>query len=164
MKDKFEIVVSGAAQISHCCKNIRKLSKELGREIARQNCNLVTGATTGVPYLAAQGCKEVGGFNIGFSPAVSEAAHLKKYRLPLDVFDVIIYTGADYAGRNLMMTKSADGVIILKPKSLIDQENYVTLSKKGKKMIDEALDAERSGEVIGPFTDIKEALKALKES
>ncbi len=60
--------------------------------------------------------------------------------------------------------KSADGVIILKPKSLIDQESYVTLSKKGKKMIDEALDAEKNGEVIGPFSDIKEALKALKES
>jgi bifunctional DNA-binding transcriptional regulator/antitoxin component of YhaV-PrlF toxin-antitoxin module len=60
--------------------------------------------------------------------------------------------------------KSSDGVIILKPKSLLDHENYLTLSKKGKKMIDEALDAEKSGEVIGPFTDIKEALKALKES
>jgi len=45
--------------------------------------------------------------------------------------------------------------------SMIDQENYVKLSKKGKKMIDEALDAEKSGEVIDPFSDIKEALKAL---
>lgn len=60
--------------------------------------------------------------------------------------------------------KSVDGVIILKPKSSIDQKDYVKLSKKGKKMIDEALDAEKSGEVVGPFSDIKEALKALKES
>jgi len=113
MKDKFEIVVSGAAQIDHCCKDIKKVSRELGKEIARQKCNLVTGATTGVPYLVAQAYKEVGGFSIGFSPAASEEAHLKKYRLPLDVFDVIVYTGADYAGRNVMMTKSADGVIIV---------------------------------------------------
>lgn len=112
-KDKFEIVVSGAAQIGHCCKNIKELSKEVGREIARQNCNLVTGATTGVPYLAAQGCKEVGGFSIGFSPATSETAHLKTYKLPVDAFDVIIYTGEDYAGRNIIMTKSANGVIII---------------------------------------------------
>jgi len=28
-------------------------------------------------------------------------------------------------------------------------------------MIDEALDAEKSGETIGPFSDIKEALKAI---
>ncbi len=112
-KEKYEIVVSGAAQISHCCKNIKELAKEIGREIARQNCNLVTGATTGVPYFSALGCKEAGGFNIGFSPATSEAEHFKTYKLPLQPFDVMIYTGADYAGRNIIMTKSADGVIII---------------------------------------------------
>lgn len=111
--EKYEIVVSGAAEFDHCCKNIKEIAKEVGREIARQKCNLVTGATTGVPYFAALGCKEIGGFSIGFSPAVSESAHVKTYKLPLDPFDVIIYTGADYAGRNVIMTKSADGVIII---------------------------------------------------
>jgi hypothetical protein len=113
MKDKFEIAVSGAAQTGHCCKCIEKICKEVGREIAKQNCNLITGATTGVPYLVAKGFKEEKGFSIGFSPATSETAHLKTYKLPIDVFDVIIYTGADYAGRNIIMTKSADGVIII---------------------------------------------------
>ncbi len=112
-KEKYEIVVSGAAQISHCCKGIEKIAKEVGREIARQKCNLVTGATTGVPYFSALGCKEAGGFNIGFSPATSEKAHLETYRLPLEPFDIMIYTGADYPGRNIIMTKSADGVIII---------------------------------------------------
>ena len=110
---KYNIVVSGAAQISHCCKGIEKLSKEVGKEVARQKCVLITGATTGVPYFAAQGCKDVGGFNVGFSPAISEAAHLKTYKLPVDPFDVMIYTGADYAGRDVIMTKAADGVIII---------------------------------------------------
>ena len=112
-EEKYEIVVSGAAQTSHCCKNIKEISKEVGREIARQGCNLVTGATTGVPYFVALGCKEAGGFAIGFSPASSEAAHLKTYKLPTEPFDVMIYTGADYAGRNVLMTKSANGVIII---------------------------------------------------
>ena len=58
--------------------------------------------------------------------------------------------------------KPSDGVIILRPKIL--QEDYVTLSKKGKKMLKEAIEAERSGDVIGPFSSIEEALKALKES
>ena len=110
---KYKIAVSGAAQVSHCCKGIKDLSREVGREVARQNCVLVTGATTGVPYFAAQGCNEAGGFNVGFSPAISEAAHLKTYRLPVSPFDVMIYTGADYVGRNVIMTKSADGVIII---------------------------------------------------
>jgi hypothetical protein len=85
----------------------------VGREIARHGCNLVTGATTGVPYFCAEGCREAGGFNIGFSPASSEAAHVKTYRLPVEPFDVMIYTGSDYVGRDIIMTKSADAVIII---------------------------------------------------
>jgi len=109
----YKIAVSGAARISHCCKMIEETSKEVGREIARQKCVLVTGATTGVPYFAALGCQEEGGFSVGFSPAISEAAHLKTYKLPVDSFDVMIYTGADYTGRNVIMTKAADAVIII---------------------------------------------------
>ena len=60
--------------------------------------------------------------------------------------------------------ESIDGIIILKPKVIVDQKDYAKLSEKGKMMIEEALDAEKNGDVIGPFSDIKEALKALKES
>jgi len=111
--DKLKIAVSGAAQIGHCVKGIEKLSREIGREIAKQNCILITGATSGVPYFVAKGFKEARGFSVGFSPAASEAAHLKTYKLPIDAFDVIIYTGFDYSGRNLLMTNAADGVIII---------------------------------------------------
>jgi len=113
MKYKYNIVVSGAARIGHCCDSIMEISKDVGREVARNNCVLITGATTGVPYFAALGCKEAGGFNVGFSPAISEASHIKTYRLPIEPFDVMVYTGADYVGRNVIMTKSADGVIII---------------------------------------------------
>ena len=109
----YKIAVSGAAQIKHCCQGIKEISKEVGRQIAKQKCVLVTGATTGVPYFSALGCKEVNGLSIGFSPATSEAAHSKAYRLPTDAFDVIVYTGADYTGRNIIMTKAADGVIVI---------------------------------------------------
>lgn len=109
----YKIAISGAAQMSHCCKHIKEISRKIGTEIARQKCVLVTGATTGVPYFAALGCKKAGGFNVGFSPATSEAAHLKTYKLPTDSFDVMVYTGADYVGRNVIMTKSVDGIIII---------------------------------------------------
>ena len=112
MKNKYKIAVSGAAETDHCCADIKKLSREVGREIARQGCILITGATTGAPYFSAQGCKEKKGVSIGFSPAASEKAHKKAYRLPSDQFDVIVYTGFDYSGRNLLMTRAADGVII----------------------------------------------------
>lgn len=109
---QYKIAVSGAAETGHCCDNIVFLSKAIGKEIARAHCVLVSGATTGVPYFSAQGCKQAGGFNVGFSPASSEIEHVRRYRLPVDVFDVMIYTGADYAGRDIIMTKSADAVII----------------------------------------------------
>jgi uncharacterized protein (TIGR00725 family) len=109
----YKIAVSGAAQINHCCDGIEEISREVGRELARQKCVLVTGATTGVPYFSALGFKDVGGLSIGFSPATSEAAHVKTYKLPMDPFDVIVYTGADYTGRNIIMTKAADGVITI---------------------------------------------------
>lgn len=109
----FKIAVSGAARLESCPKCATELAREIGKEIVRQGCVLVTGATTGIPYYAAKGCKGVGGLSIGFSPAVSRIAHTKTYRLPVDVFDVIIYTGFDYAGRNLLMTRAADGVIVI---------------------------------------------------
>jgi len=112
-KEQFKICVSGAAQTDICCSNIQELAKEVGREIAKEGHILLTGATTGVPYLAACGAKEVGGISIGFSPASSEKEHLKRYKLPIDKFDLICYTGFDYVGRNLILTKSADGVIII---------------------------------------------------
>jgi len=108
---KYKIAVSGAAETSHCGPEALELTKELGRQVALQGAVLLTGATTGAPYWAAIGAKEAGGFVIGLSPAVSEAEHVKKYRLPVDYHDMIIYTGFGYAGRNLLLTRSADGVI-----------------------------------------------------
>lgn len=110
---KYKICVSGAAVEDVCAPNICEMAEEVGREIIRQNGVIVTGATTGVPYDAAKGAKKEKGFSIGISPAGSEKEHVKKYHLPIDVFDMIIYTGADYVGRNLLLTRSADAVIIL---------------------------------------------------
>lgn len=109
---KFKIAISGAAETGHCGENVLELTKELGREVAQQGAVLLTGATTGAPYWAAIGAKEAGGFVIGLSPGSSELEHVKKYRLPLDYHDMIIYTGFGYSGRNLLLTRSADGVII----------------------------------------------------
>ncbi len=110
---RYNIAVSGAAVTKCCCDNIIVLAKEVGQQIARAGCVLVSGATTGVPYYTAVGCKEEGGFNIGFSPASSEIEHIKRYRLPVDPFDVMVYTGSDYPGRDIIMTKSVDAVIII---------------------------------------------------
>lgn len=112
-KKSYKIVVSGAADVKHCCPKIKELSKEVGREIIRQGGVILSGATTGAPYFATQGAKEEKGLSIGFSPANSEKEHVKVYHLPTDNMDLIIYTGFDYVGRNLILTKAADGVVVL---------------------------------------------------
>lgn len=110
---KYKICVSGAAETEHCVEGTLEKAKELGREIVRNNGVLVTGATSGVPYWSAIGAKEEGGISIGFSPAATEKEHIKKYRLPTDYFDLIVYTGFEYGGRNLLLTRASDAVIIV---------------------------------------------------
>lgn len=109
---KYKICVSGAAETGHCSPDAKERTEEIGREIIRQNGVLITGATTGAPVWATTGAKEEGGFSIGLSPASSEIEHVKKYRLPTESLDIIIFTGFGYSGRNLLLTRSSDAVII----------------------------------------------------
>jgi uncharacterized protein (TIGR00725 family) len=109
---KYTICVSGAAAGS-CLITAKDSAFIVGQEIARQGQVIVTGATTGVPYFSAQGAKVEGGVSIGFSPAVSHREHVNKYHLPDDEFDVMVFTGFDYSGRNLLMVRSADAVIFV---------------------------------------------------
>ena len=110
---KFKVCVSGAAEMYPCTPTAKKNAMEVGRQIAKQGAVLVTGATTGIPYWSAVGAKKAGGISIGFSPAATEKSHLRSYRLPIDMFDVMVYTGFGYAGRNLILTRASDGVIII---------------------------------------------------
>ncbi|MEK7464372.1 MAG: hypothetical protein AAB617_01185 [Patescibacteria group bacterium] len=112
-KLKYKICVSGAAETGHCSKDAVEKAEIVGREIAKHGMVLVTGATTGIPYWSAKGAKAEGGVVIGISPASSKLSHIKTYRLPTDYHDLIIYTGFEYSGRNLLLTRSADAVISL---------------------------------------------------
>lgn len=109
---RLKICVSGAADTTHCGDGAMETAKQLGREIALQGAILVTGATTGFPLWAAMGAKEAGGFSFGLSPAASEKEHVEVYGLPLDYLDLIIYTGFGYSGRNLLLTRTSDAVIV----------------------------------------------------
>ncbi|KKT41429.1 MAG: hypothetical protein UW30_C0008G0048 [Candidatus Giovannonibacteria bacterium GW2011_GWA2_44_13b] len=109
---KYKICVSGAAETGHCAPDALDKAKILGEEIVKHGAVLVNGATTGFPMWAAIGAKEAGGFNIGISPAGTEKEHIEYYHLPVDYMDIIIYTGFGYSGRNLLLTKSADAVIV----------------------------------------------------
>jgi len=110
--NKIKLCVSGSADMSFLPPEDYEKAKELGREVVRQGATLVTGATTGFPLWAAMGAKELGGISIGFSPAYSEREHVEGYKLPVDYMDIIVYTGFGYTGRDLLLTRSSDAVII----------------------------------------------------
>jgi len=91
---------------------VRKLAKELGQAIAKADCLLITGATTGLPDLVAQAFRKQGGFAIGISPAENRHEHIARYGLPEDGADVIVYTGFGYKGRNVVNIRSSEIVVI----------------------------------------------------
>lgn len=110
---KYKICVSGAA--SGCCLTRQTIEKarKIGKRLAQRDCVVITGATSGLPHFAALGAREEKGVSIGFSPGISKKEHVKKYKLPTEGMDLIIYTGFGYSGRNLLMVRSAEAVILI---------------------------------------------------
>lgn len=108
---KVKIGVMGAS--GNTDAGVKEKAREVGREIAKHGCILVTGATTGVPYEAVKGAKEEGGMVIGISPAATKEEHEKTYGLPSEHHDVIIYDGSGLKGRNVTNIRACDGVIFI---------------------------------------------------
>ncbi len=111
-KQRYKLAVTGSAE-GLCAECGYEKAYQVGEEIAKQGAILLNGATKGIPHFAAYGAKAHQGFTIGFSPAISKKEHVKKYALPLDVLDIVVYTGFNYSGRNLMLTRAADAVVMV---------------------------------------------------
>lgn len=110
---QIKVVISGAAVTSPCIDEIHEIGYELGKELAKKNCVILTGATTGVPLWVAKGAFENGSLVIGISPARSYREHTKLYKLPVDYHHLILYSGEGYSGRNLLLIKMGDGIIFI---------------------------------------------------
>ena len=49
--------------------------------------------------------------SLGISPASSKIEHVRKYRLPTEAYDVILYSGLHYVGRDSLLITSSDAVV-----------------------------------------------------
>ena len=49
--------------------------------------------------------------SLGVSPATSKIEHVMKYRLPTKPYDVILYSGLHYVGRDVLLINSSDCVV-----------------------------------------------------
>lgn len=107
---KYSICVSGAAA-GETVKMSKELAGRIGKQIAKKDHIITTGATVGLPFYAAKEAYKAKGMSIGFSPATSLREHVHKYRLPIGVFDFINFTGLNYVGRDVYLVQSSDAVI-----------------------------------------------------
>ncbi len=130
-KFKYNVAISGASDVEICTDGTKEKAFELGQELARNKCVVISGATKGIPHKVSRGNREAGGINVGFSPAVTRAAHTKCYKLPSEPYDIIIFTGADYAGRDIVMTKAAEAMIIISG-STGTMHEFLTAFETGK--------------------------------
>lgn len=152
-KPVYQICVSGAARGDSVAIG-GELAAAAGREIAKRGHITLTGATIGLPYRAAVAAQAAGGISIGFSPAASRLAHIKKYKLPVDHFDAILYTGFEYTGRNLLLIRSSDAVVMVGGR--IGTLNELTIAIEERKPVGVLLG---SG---GMTEEVERVLKAAK--
>lgn len=111
MSSSYQICVSGAARGNSVQQGAQQ-AELLGAAIALAGHSLITGATSGLPQDAAEGFKKAGGkMSLGLSPASSKVEHVLKYRLPVNCYDIILYTGLHYGGRDALLINSADAVV-----------------------------------------------------
>lgn len=112
---KYQICVSGSAR-GEAVDASHELAFTLGKAIVSKGKTLMTGATIGLPLFAAKGAFSVKGgrgLSIGFSPASTFKEHVMVYRLPIDEFDYINFTGMDYVGRDIHLVRTSDAVITI---------------------------------------------------
>src|SRR3989344_1829049 len=111
MNSKYQICVSGASR-GLSMEEGKGLAKLVGETIAKGGHTLLTGATVGIADYATIAYKSAGGhMSVGISPASSKIEHVMKYRLPTKPYDVILYTGMHYVGRDAFLINSSDAVI-----------------------------------------------------
>ncbi|HEY0319487.1 MAG TPA: hypothetical protein VGC66_00800 [Pyrinomonadaceae bacterium] len=113
---KIKIGVMGSAGDTlppDAAEALREKGEALGRAIAAHDVLVLTGATTGLPYMVGGAARRAGAFHIGISPASNEHEHVESYHLPTDACDAIIYTGFGLKGRNVVLVRSCDIVLFI---------------------------------------------------
>lgn len=89
-----------------------EFARVVGAHLAQQGAVVATGTVSGFPLWASLGAREEGGVTLGFSPGSSKYEHEHHFRLSSDNLSSIIYTGFGLLGRDLIMVRSADIIVV----------------------------------------------------
>jgi len=113
---KYKIGVMGSAgRGKKLPEKILQKAREVGREISKNSCIVITGACMGVPHETAIGAEEEKGVILGFSPAATLKEHLEppiSYPAPTKN-TILIFTGFGKEGRNVLAIRTCDAVILI---------------------------------------------------
>jgi uncharacterized protein (TIGR00725 family) len=99
---QIRVAVVGGSQCSH---QIAALAEEVGRELAKRGCILITGGLGGVMQAACRGAKSENGLTVGILPGFHAGD-------ANDHVDIPIVTGLSHA-RNAIVVRSAEVVIAI---------------------------------------------------
>lgn len=85
----------------------------VGKCIAHHGSVVVTGACPGLPHEAARAAGSVGGLVLGISPALNLQDHIQRFKFPADDFYMLIFTGMEKKGRNVISLRTCDAAIFI---------------------------------------------------
>ena len=105
-------VMGSSAEVKD--KILVQKARNVGKEIAKNDCILVNGATTGMPNESAIGAAKAKGFVMGISPARDIIEHVKEYELPVKNYDTILFTGFGFNLRNIVNIRTSDALVFLR--------------------------------------------------
>ena len=114
MRVKVGVMGSAGDSPAGEAEELRAKAEVLGRAIAARGCVALTGGTTGLPHLAGAAARRAGALHVGVSPAENESEHVGRYGLPVEGTDLLIYTGFGLKGRNVVLVRSCDVVVVFR--------------------------------------------------
>ena len=86
--------------------DVEQLAVEIGHEVAKRGCVLLTGGTNGIMEAASRGAKEAGGLVVGILPGdFAESGN--------SYIDIPITTGFGFDYRSLVLVHSSDCLIMV---------------------------------------------------
>ncbi len=103
---RIQIAVFGSKELPAKANSAKKISYEVGREIALRGHVLISGGRTGVMEYSCKGCVEQGGIAVGILPE-------KELTAGNSYCTIKIPTGIGPA-RNFINAASGDGIVVIR--------------------------------------------------
>ncbi len=115
-----KITVYGGTNNKHYSEKEIQACADLGKFLAENQFEILTGACGGYPYYVGRGAVQAGGKVIGYTPAVNLQEHLERYKFTTDGVSDLVFNenilptnSENFLKRSMDMTPYSDVVVAL---------------------------------------------------